>query len=317
MSNSTMANLKVLETQNDSTGSTIQLNIPTFESFVGPNSAEYDENESENGKAVPFVKWAGGKRSIIGELVARLPKEFKNYFEPFAGGGALFFELYERLTAAYLSDINSDLILTYNAIKKDPERLIQLLNKHAEKHSESYYYKIRSQDKSKDPVEIAARFLYLNKTCYNGLYRVNKKGKFNVPIGSYKNPNIVAQDNIWACHAALQKANAHFRSFDKISPSKGDFVYFDPPYHPTDDTNFTSYTRLNFTEHDQVRLRDFALELHKHGVKVMLSNSNAKLINELYKSKPFHLHIVHAPRFVNCKPNGRSNVEEVLITTYD
>lgn len=281
------------------------------------NNEEPQEPEAEAGKASPFVKWAGGKRSIVGELVAAMPTEFRNYYEPFAGGAALFFELHERLMAAYLSDVNLDLIYAYHVIKKDPEQLIQHLSKHAEKHSKPYYYRIRARHALQDPIEIAARFIYLNKTCYNGLYRVNKKGHFNVPMGTYKNPRIVSRDNILACHAALQKATISYMPFDKIKPVEGDFVYFDPPYHPTDETSFTSYTKLDFSEHDQVRLRDFALELHKRGVKVMLSNSNSRFIADLYKSKPFRLNIVHAPRFVNCKPNGRSNVEEVLITTYD
>ncbi len=276
-----------------------------------------EADEPTGDRASPFVKWAGGKRNIIDELKARLPDEFNHYYEPFVGGGALFFELYDQLPAAYLSDVNFDLILAYNVIKNDSDELIELLKKHAVKHSKDYYYKVRSQHELQGPVKIAARFLYLNRTCYNGLYRVNKKGEFNVPMGSYKNPNITQEDNIRACSSALQIATIEYRSFDKITPQSGDFVYFDPPYHPTDENNFTSYTSQDFTEKDQVSLRDFALYLHRQGVKVMLSNSNAKFINGLYKAKPFHVRIVHAPRLVNCKPNGRNNVEEVLITTYE
>jgi DNA adenine methylase len=166
------------------------------------------------------------------------------------------------------------------------------------------------------PVEIAARFLYLNKTCYNGLYRVNKKGQFNTPMGSYKNPDVVLEQNIGLCNEALRVANINYWQFDQIKPKEGDFTYFDPPYHPINVTNFTGYTKLDFTEQDQIRLRDFALKLHKAGVKVMLSNSSAQLIRQLYNDRPFIIRSVHAPRYINCKPNERNNVEELLITTY-
>ncbi len=272
--------------------------------------------KAESGVATPFVKWVGGKRSIIGDLVARLPQNFNGYWEPFAGGSALFFENADRLTAAHLSDNNFDLVITYNVIKRDPEPLIRRLEEHAAKHSSDYYYKVRAQHELQGPVEIAARLIYLNRTCYNGLYRVNKRGEFNVPVGSYKNPNVVAEDNLRACNKALAGAIIECRDFDTTTPQAGDFGYFDPPYHPTINSSFTNYTKLDFTEQDQVRLRDFAVKLGKEGVHVMLSNSDTPFIRDLYKDKAFTIGTVQAPRMINCKPNKRGTVSEVLITNY-
>lgn len=294
----------------------LALATPIQESFDQLPEDIDDEEISPGDGATPFVKWVGGKRSIIGELVTRLPREFNSYYEPFVGGGALFFALNGRLKNAFLSDTNFDLVLAYKAIKKDPARLIDQLEKHAKKHNSTYYYKIRKQHLLRDEIDIAARFIYLNRTCYNGLYRVNKKGEFNVPMGKYANPNIVQRENITACNQVLQKAQIWYHEFDKISPQRGDFVYFDPPYHPTNDTSFTSYTKLDFSEKDQLRLRDFALHLHNQGVYVMLSNSDASFIRTIYSGSVFHLQTVQAPRLVNCKPTKRNAVNELLITNY-
>jgi DNA adenine methylase len=274
-----------------------------------------------NDVAQPFIKWAGGKRNLLSAIKPLLPAEFKNYFESFVGGGALFYAIVDRLNHAYLSDNNLDLVIAYSEIQKDPTGLIVRLKELASKHSAEQYYLVR-QAEYKDPVDVAARFIYLNKTCFNGLYRVNKMGKFNVPIGDYKNPNIVNKDNLLACHKALQKATITYHEYDKINPmpQKGDFCYFDPPYHPTTDVSFTAYTKEKFSEQDQNNLRDFALRLHKRGVKVMLSNSKTRFIKSLYQDKGmdkvFHLHLVQAPRTVNCKPNQRGAIEEYLITNY-
>lgn len=280
------------------------------------------ENESKVdealGIATPFVKWVGGKRSLMDTLLLKMPETFGDYYEPFVGGGALFFELAgrKRLTKAHLSDTNLDLVFAYSVIKKDPTALIEALKVHANKHSDEYYYKVRAKTSLTEPVDIAARFIYMNKTGYNGLYRVNSKGEFNVPVGRYKNPGIVQEENIWACHKVLKTADIQYHEFDTITPKRGDFVYFDPPYHPKDETSFTKYSKLDFTEQDQVRLRDFAVKLHKNGVKVMLSNSDTLFIKDLYKGSMFNIAIVQAPRFVNCKPNKRNPVNEVLITNY-
>lgn len=273
-----------------------------------------DVKEATVAKASPFLKWAGGKRSIIEELKKRMPKKFGSYYEPFVGGGALFFEM--QPAKSFLSDANTDLIHTYKTIQQKPQKLIDLLKKHQENHNEEYYYTIRSQHHLTDPIEIAARMIYLNKTCFNGLWRVNKKGEFNVPIGSYVNPNICQEENILACSKALKQAVIEVKDYLTIEPKAKDFVYFDPPYHPVNDTSFTAYSQLNFTEKDQTALADFCKALHKKKVQVMISNSNTEFIRELYNEPFFNIAIVNAPRFVNSKPSGRNAVEEVLITNY-
>lgn len=274
------------------------------------------EKQSDLSRPTPFIKWVGGKRSIISELKARLPENINNYYEAFVGGGALFYEIYDKADKCFLSDINFDLLITYSVIKRDLPLLLKVLEKHKKKHNNEYYYKVRSQHGLKDPIEIAGRFIYLNKTCFNGLYRVNKKGEFNVPIGKYSNPGILKADNLKAVSEALSNTDINIREFDEITPKQGDFVYFDPPYQPLDSNSFTTYTKDNFTEQDQIRLRDFALDLTKTGVNVMLSNSNVKFIRDIYSSNSFNIQIVNAPRNVNCKPNKRGVVEEVLITNY-
>lgn len=294
------------------------LKIPFEEAllrFTKVNTRDLDETEDAvSNKPFPFLKWVGGKRSLISELKARLPEKYSNYYEPFVGGGALFWELAPK--HPHLSDMNFDLIMAYQVIKKDVDKLIEALKVHQKKHSEDYYYKVRSQHHLDDPIQIAARIIYLNKTCYNGLWRVNKKGEFNVPMGSYTNPNILFEDNLRNCSKALKSAVIEYKDYLKITPKKGDFVYFDPPYHPTDETSFTKYSKLDFTEKDQSDLADFCTELTKQGVYVMVSNSSTKFIKDLYKSNIFNIGFVNAPRMVNCKPNGRNAVEEVLITNY-
>ncbi|HEX8072720.1 MAG TPA: DNA adenine methylase [Pyrinomonadaceae bacterium] len=281
------------------------------------DSPEQPLVEAQGPVAQPFVKWVGGKRSLMNSIRQYLPAGFDNYYECFVGGGAVFFALVEQITKAYLSDNNLDLVITYQEIKQDPTRLIARLKELAAGHSEEQYYRVRDEEPA-DEVEVAARFVYLNKTCFNGLWRVNKSGKFNVPMGDYKNPNIVNEENLLACHKALQKATITFHDYRKVDPrpQAGDFVYLDSPYHPTADDSFTAYTRENFTEQNQVELRDFALELHQAGVRVMLSNSKTRFIEDLYSDRAFHLHIVQAPRTVNCKPNARGAVDEYLITNY-
>jgi DNA adenine methylase len=270
----------------------------------------------EPNKATPFLKWVGGKRSIISELKSRLPKQYNDYYEAFVGGGALFFELAPHKHKAHLSDANLDLILTYTAIKKDPNKLIEMLKKHQRNHTDEYYYKIRAQHNLEDPIAIASRMIYMNKTCFNGLFRVNKKGEFNVPVGKYTNPGICQEDNIQACHKALKDTSIEYRDYTTIGAKKGDFVYFDPPYHPTSETSFTAYAKSDFTEKDQMELAKFCIQLHNKGVNIMISNSNTSFIRKLYSSNIFKIGIVNVPRLVNCKGNGRNSVEEVLITNY-
>ena len=263
----------------------------------------------------PFVKWVGGKRSIMQELLSRIPKEINNYYEPFVGGGALFFEIYNMVNHSYLSDLNVDLIVAYSVIKSNPQGLIERLKAYQEKHNEEYYYHIRSLQALEDPIENSGRFIYLMRTCYNGLYRVNQKNEFNTPIGSYKNPIICDEANLLAVSQALKRADIKYKDFTKITPKKGDFVYFDPPYHPTKDDSFIKYVSNGFTEKDQTRLKDFAFELSKAGVNVMISNSDSDFIVDIYK-KNFNIAKVPAPRVVNCKADKRQSVFETLITNY-
>lgn len=282
------------------------------------------ENNLATRSPCPFVKWVGGKRFLLSQLCQNLPEQYNDYYEPFVGGGALFFALHKQVNRAFLSDKNLELVITYNVVKRNPLELLEQLKEYQRNHSKEYYYQIRAQHyyetsqqhNYKDPIEIAAKFIYLNKTCYNGLFRVNKKGHFNVPVGTYKNPNIIQEENILACSEALQCAKIEYREFDTITPNEKDFVYFDPPYHPTDEISFTTYTKLDFTERDQERLRDFAVQLQKKGINVLLSNSNTRFIRGLYSPKPFTITTVHAPRFVNCKADRRNPVEEALIRGY-
>lgn len=296
---------------------TLPVEFGQFSDRFTPSDIQHKVGVNGSTSAAPFIKWAGGKRSILHELIARLPLEFNDYYEPFLGGGALFFEMHNRLGFALLSDSNLELALTYTVVRKQPESLITQLIEHSKHHSKKYYYQIRKQHELRDPVKMAARFVYLNKTCYNGLYRVNKAGRFNVPIGRYTNPSIFSRDNLLGCHGALQAAKVEFRDFETIRPAAGDFVYCDPPYHPLDATsNFTGYTKLDFGPEDQIRLRDFALKMHKQGVRVMISNSDTGFINGLYSHAPFKVETVQAPRFVNSKPSRRDPINELLITTY-
>src|ERR1700722_2990428 len=230
------------------------LDIPFDEAlqrFTNVNTKDISElqEEPQDNKAAPFLKWVGGKRGIINELKNRLPKKFGSYYEPFIGGGALFFETKPK--KAFLSDANLDLMLTYAVIKNNPDELIEKLKKHQKYHCEEYYYWQRKKHSLEDSIEIAARMIYLNKTCFNGLWRVNKKGEFNVPMGSYTNPGILQEENIRACQAALQNATIEYKDYHRINPKAGDFCYFDPPYHPRNETSFTAYAKNDFSEKDQ------------------------------------------------------------------
>lgn len=286
-----------------------------FNEFLGA-VAKTDISKMENTPfAKPFVKWVGGKRGVINEILPRIPKKINDYYEPFVGGGALFFEIYNMVNFSHLSDMNIDLIVSYNVIKENVDELIKELKIHERNHDEEYYYKIRSQQELSDPLENSARFIYLMKTCYNGLYRVNKSNEFNTPVGNYKNPTICDEANLKSVAKVLKCADIKYQDFTKIKPKKGDFVYFDPPYHPTSQDSFVKYVSSGFTEQDQLRLRDFALELTKKGVNVMLSNSDADFINDIYK-KGFKIAKITAPRLVNCKSDKRQSVYETLITNY-
>jgi len=275
--------------------------------------------------AKPFIKWVGGKRQLIPELLKHIPKEFNNYFEPFVGGGALFFELYNlgilKNKQIYLFDINEELINAYKIIRDYPNELIEKLKEFKAKHNKEFYYQIRELDRSEEyrnlnNITKAARFIYLNKTCFNGLYRVNKKGYFNVPIGSYKNPQIVDEENILKVSKALQNVIIKHCDYKEVLnyANKNDFIYFDPPYYPINQTsNFTSYTSDNFLEKEQIELFETFKFLSANNY-VLESNSDTEFVNNLYKE--FTIEKVYANRAINSNGNKRGKITEILIRNY-
>jgi len=246
----------------------------------------------------PFVKWAGGKRQLIPILNENLPKTFGTYYEPFLGGGALLFHILAERKAqkCSISDLNSDLVLTYTAIRNRIDELISSLKNHErnyQKDSKTYYYSIRESN-PRSEIEKTSRLLFLNRTCFNGLYRVNSKGKFNVPLGSYTNPNIVNEENLRSVSAILQSSKVAIkcRDFESVlrDVKKGDLVYFDPPYQPVSETaNFTSYTNKSFTYEDLNRLAELCMKLDSKGCKVLLSNSDSKEVAEIFSNKSWKL----------------------------
>ncbi|MBW4577697.1 MAG: DNA adenine methylase [Aphanothece sp. CMT-3BRIN-NPC111] len=263
----------------------------------------------------PFLKWAGGKSQLIQQYLPYFPKSFKTYYEPFLGGGAIFFHLLPA--QAVLTDINLELINTYRCLRDNVEELIALLEVHQMNHSQDYYYKVRSLIDGTE-IEKAARVIYLNKTCFNGLYRENLQGQFNVPIGRYKNPKICSSALLYSVSAVLQSAQIEVRPFEAVlefAKTPNNFVYFDPPYYPLSQTsNFTAYSRNAFSEHDQIRLRDIVGELAHRNVKVMLSNSDSPFIRQLYRD--FNIYTISATRSINSKASNRGKISEILVTTY-
>ncbi len=271
--------------------------------------------------AKPFVKWVGGKRKVIPELIKDMPSVFGHYYEPFIGGGALFF--YLRCRGFLLdhditiSDLNLRLVRTYRAVRDDVENLIDRLAVYSQKHSNTFFYHTRSTeiDKAKSDTDVAAWFIYLNKTAFNGLYRVNKKNQFNTPIGRYKNPAICDVDNLRACSEALQSVQIKHAYFDHMRAAvrPDDFIYFDPPYVPVSlSSNFTSYTKDGFGDLEQRMLRDLAQEFKEMGAHVMLSNAEHSFVRDLYKS--FNVRKIHVGRAINCKGKSRGAVGEVIIS---
>jgi len=270
-----------------------------------------------NDEAKPFVKWAGGKGKLLNELTKNLP-EFKEHHEPFVGGGALFFRLYAlgKITKAHLTDSNKDLMNAYKVIKENVDSLIDALSSGKYQNTKEVYYNIRAEE-PEDEVKRAARFIYLNKTAYNGLYRVNSKGKFNVPFGKYVNPTICDADNLKLVSRALQKAELFCSDFSIVlqHAKEGDLVYFDPPYFPlTKTANFTSYTPECFSTEDQNRLCEVFKKLNSRGCFVMLSNSYHPYIENLYQE--FKPEIVYAARAISCKAKGRGKIKELLVKNW-
>ena len=275
-------------------------------------------------KIKPFVKWAGGKTQLLSKIKEYMPKTFNTYYEPFLGGGAVFFELLPE--KAVVADYNSDLINAYNSFKDSNKYtlMIEELIRHEKNHTEEYYYEVREMDRKEDydkyPDYIkSARLIYLNKACFNGLYRVNSKGFFNVPSGKKEKVKAYDEDLFTSLHEYLSNSNIEILQgdFEKAVSSavKDDFVYFDPPYDTFEEqNNFTTYTKDAFGKEEQLRLSNVFKELSNKGVKVMLSNHNTAYIRELYKG--FNINIVKARRMINSKASGRGHVEEVIITNY-
>jgi len=267
-----------------------------------------------------LIKWAGGKKQLLEQFKQFFPEKIERYFEPFVGGGTVAFFLLQNhpeIKKIFLSDINEELIITYNSVKNNIDKLISLLKEYKLKHNKEFYYKIRAKDvKRLTPVQIAARFIYLNRTCFNGLYRVNSKGGFNVPIGSYKNPTICNEEDLREISKLLQKDDIIVAQFyDTVKKAKkGDFIYFDPPYYPIKKDSFTTYTKDNFLEKEQEKLKEVFAELDKKGCRVMLSNSDTPFIRKLYKD--YKINTVLATRMINCDGKNRGKINEVVITNY-
>mgnify|MGYP003123510007 CR=1 FL=1 len=281
-----------------------------------------DSDKIPNNKLVsPIVKWVGGKRQLLTEIRKYIPKNFATYYEPFVGGGAVLFDVQPR--KAIVSDANSELINLYEVVKNDVESLIEALEKH--RNEADYFYSIRAWDR--DPafysklsnVERASRIHYLNKTCYNGLFRVNQAGQFNAPFGRYKNPNIVNSITLRAVSKYFNQADIEFRNLDFESSialiKSSDFVYFDPPYDPvSNSSNFTGYTKAGFDRDEQIRLKLLCDRLDSVGTRFLLSNASTDFILNLYRD--YTVEIVQAKRSINSNGDDRGKVDEVLVRNY-
>jgi DNA adenine methylase len=281
---------------------------------------------TKNPMVKPVLKWAGGKRQLMPQILEYIPKKFGRYYEPFVGGGALFFEL--QNSKSTINDFNTELILTYKSIRDNLDQLVQLLKQHEQNNSSEYYYEIREWDRNgiidnKNNVERAARFIYLNKTGFNGLFRVNSQNQMNTPYGRYKNPAIVNAEILTAVSEFLNDSKVEILNGDFEEAVKnvkrGDFVYFDPPYAPLvdDKKSFVGYTLNGFDAKEQERLRDLFNALTNKGVKVMLSNSSVPYIHDIYSEYKDTTIVVPAKRSINSKSSGRGKVDEVLIMNYD
>lgn len=277
---------------------------------------------AKNKLVAPVLKWVGGKRQLIETFKPLLPKRITSYCEPFVGGGALLFHL--QPNRAYINDINTDLICVYKVIKDSVDALIEELKSY--RNESDFFYSVRDWDRDRvkyrylSEVEKAARILYLNKTCYNGLYRVNNAGEFNSPFGNYRNPNIVNEPVLRAVSSYFNAAEVHFSSVDYAEVlagvKKGTFVYLDPPYDPVSETsNFTGYSKGGFSKEDQIRLRESCDELNRRKINFMLSNSNTEFINEQYKG--YNITVVQAKRAVNSIGSKRGDVKEIVVRNYE
>jgi DNA adenine methylase len=284
---------------------------------------QWRNNNKTQGKIVnvphPFIKWVGGKRQLISQLIPFIPKAFNNYIEPFVGGGALYFYLLPE--KSILIDNNPELINCYNVIRNNVEDLIQSLKKH--KNEKEYFYQVRDLDRDinnfekMNDIEKASRTIFLNKTCYNGLYRVNSKNQFNTPFGRYDNPTICDDENLRAVSIVLKGSKILLDDFEKVLnfAEKDDFIYFDSPYDPLSQTaNFTSYTKDNFGKIEQERLNAVFIKLDKKKCKILLSNAYTDFIKELYKD--YTIHTLYANRAVNSDATKRGKIKEILISNF-
>jgi DNA adenine methylase len=270
-------------------------------------------------QAPTFVKWAGGKKQLLEQFKPLFPEKIERFFDTFVGGGAVAFFIIKNYKPKeiFLSDINEELINTLNVIKNNVDELIKELKEHKKKTNKEYFYKIRElKTENLREVERASRFIYLNKTCFNGLYRVNSKGGFNVPFNNAKNPLICPEEDLREISQLLKNAKIEVKQFYEIEKEakKGDFIYFDPPYYPLKRDSFTTYTKEVFLEKEQERLTELFKTLDKKGCKVMLSNSDTEFIKNLYKDYP--IKFVKANRMINCDGKGRGKINELVVTNY-
>jgi len=304
----------------------VAFEMPLKELFDFDTEMKLEKYEIEKNKyeTKPFVKWAGGKTQILRKIKNFMPEKFNTYYEPFLGGGAVLFNLKPKKVV--IADTNKELMKAYNCFKDDMSynRLIEKLIEYEESHTDEFYYELRAIDRTdaykklKD-YEIAARMIYLNKACFNGLYRVNSKGYFNVPSGKKKNVRAYHKENFDSIYEYFKNNDITILSddFEKVvkSAKADDFVYFDPPYDVLDEKKtFTAYSKLSFGKEEQIRLSNVYKKLSDNGVYVMLSNHNTQFINELYKD--FNINIIKAKRMINSNAAGRGPVEEVIITNY-
>ncbi len=276
-------------------------------------------------QASPFVKWAGGKSQLLKQYEPYFPATpMRGYYEPFVGSGAVFFHIRTRnlFERYHLSEANEELINCYKVVRDRVDELIHWLDVHQRHHGKDYYYVVRNWDREPDwsktpPARRAARMIYLNKTCYNGLWRVNSKGHFNVPIGRYRNPTILDEPGLRAASHALQGVSLTVSDFEGVLrlAGRGDFVYFDPPYYPlTETANFTSYAANSFGAYEHRKLALVFAELDHKGCQVMLSNSDTPFVRELYRD--FRIETVQARRAINSKPQKRGKISELLVLNY-
>ena len=282
----------------------------------------------KNNVVPTFLKWAGGKSQLLPQFEKFIPNKVDRYFEPFVGSGAVFFYVKKTRNPDWcmISDNNEDLINLYVAVRDKLDELISLLEEYKKEHMKNpkeYYYKQRETfNQTSDVLVKSALFIYLNKTCFNGLYRVNSKGGFNVPIGSYKNPAIVQPDRLIEASELIQDVEIIRMSFEKILDyaDTDDFIYFDPPYFPLSTTSsFTSYHKEAFLEKEQKQLSKVFQKLDERGCILMLSNSDTPFIHDLYEKyeQEGHLYLVKARRMINSQSEGRKAINEVVVTNYE